>query len=55
MTTRDEVIIELLIVIVRGLQNIITTRRNPDESLNIAYNRYADSTIKMAKEYLGNE
>lgn len=55
MTTRDEVIIELLIAVVRGLQNIITTRRNSDESLNIAYDRYANSMIKMAEEYIGNE
>ena len=53
MTTRDEIIIELLIAIVRGLQNIITNRRNPDESLNVAYDRYANSTIRMAEEYLG--
>lgn len=53
MITRDEIIIELLIAIVRGLQNIITTRRNPDESLNVAYNKYAKSTIKWAEEYLG--
>lgn len=55
MTTRDKVIIELLIAVVRGLQNIITIRRNSDESLSIAYDRYANSTIKMAKEYLGND
>lgn len=53
MTTRDEIIIELLIAIVRGLQNIITNRRNPDESLNVAYNKYAESTVKWAEEYLG--
>lgn len=53
MTTRDEIIIELLIAIVRGLQNIITNRRNPDESLNVAYNKYAESTVKRAEEYLG--
>ena len=53
MTKRDEIIIELLIAIVWGLQNIITNRRNPDESLNVAYNKYAESTVKWAEEYLG--
>ena len=48
MTTFEKVVIELLIVILKGVQAQYLNL--PDKEEAKAFNKYAESTIKMAKE-----